>query len=176
MGVMYKPCFLIVWLLGLMSGADAMANQASVGPGGPPKSYRIEDVTVRVQIQATRGLPMRQVILSGNTTGTLERDQQKLSFAFPSKDLLAVVNTLYRMRFFNLQDSPGVRYSVFLKDDGMVTTQALKMNDVGDTRVCFSAGKYEKCVSYVGDGPAELQDIVRDVFTQAERLAGVPAK
>jgi hypothetical protein len=152
-----------------------MANQTGVGPAGPPLSYRIEDVAVRVQIQATRGLPVRQVTLSGNATGTLERGQQKSSFVYPSSDLLQVVNALYRIRFFNLQDSQEVRYSVFLKD-GMVTTQALKMNDVGPTRVCFSAGKYEKCVSFVGDGPSELQEIVRDVFAQAERLAGVPAR
>ena len=117
-----------------------------------------------------------QITLSGNGTGTLERDQQTSSFAYPSKDLLLVVNALYRIRFFSLQDDAGVSYSVFLRDDGMVVTQALKMSDVGSTRVCFSAGSYQKCVTYVGDGPAELNDIVRTVVAQAERRAGVPAK
>lgn len=153
-----------------------MANQTSVSLDGPPKSYPIDDVAVRIHIQSARGLPMPQVTLSGNGTGTLERDQQTSSFAYPSKDLLLVVNALYRIRFFSLQDDPGVTYSVFLRDDGMVVTQALKMSDVGSTRVCFSAGNYEKCVSYVGEGPAELNDIVRTVVAQAERLAGVPAR
>ncbi|WP_323034209.1 hypothetical protein [Pararhodobacter sp.] len=153
-----------------------MANQSSVSLDGPPKSYPIEDVAVRVHIQGARGLAMPQITLNGNGTGTLERDQQTSSFAYPSKDLLVLMNALYRIHFFGLQDDPGVTYSIFLRDDGMVVTQALKMSDVGSTRVCFSAGSYEKCVTYVGDGPAELSDIVRTVVTQAERLAGVPAK
>lgn len=175
-GAMYKSCILIMSLVGLLSGAGAMANQSSVSLEGPPKSYAIDDVSVRVHIQGARGLAMPQVTLNGNGTGTLERDQQTSSFAYPSKDLLRVVNALYRIRFFGLHDDPGVTYSVLLRDDGMVVTQALKMSDVGSTRVCFSVGSYEKCVSYVGDGPAELNDIVRTVVAQAERLAGVPAR
>ena len=176
MGAMYKTTFKLAWLLVLLSGAGAMANQAGVGPGEPPKSYRIEDVAVRVQIQGARGLPEQRVALNGNTSGTLERGQKNSSFVYPTSDLMAVVNALYRIRFFAIPDSTGVRYSVFLNSDGMVVTQALKMNDIGQTRVCFAAGSYEKCVSYVGDGPTELNDIVRNVFVQAERLATVPAK
>ena len=103
-----------------------MANQSSVSLDGPPKSYPIDDVSVRVHIQGARGSARPQVTLNGNGTGTLQRDQQSSSFAYSPKDLLQVVNALYGIRFFGLQDDPGVTYSVFLRDDGMVVTQALK--------------------------------------------------
>lgn len=152
-----------------------MAAESSVGHRGPPKSYRLDEVSVRIQTQGSRGVPVRRITLNGTGTGTLERDQQKSSFAYSSKDLLVGVNALYAMRFFTMPDDYFVTFSVFLKDDGSIGTQAMNLSDTGSTQVCFVAGSFEKCVAYGAHGPQELADFVQRVVAQTGQTAG-PAK
>src|ERR1019366_940403 len=116
----------------------AMAADPTLGAGGPPMTYRLDQVTVLVTRHPGPASRIRRVSLSGTGSATLERDGLSLPFRYPAKDLLALLNDLYKLRFFELPADYSGRYSVFLKDDGSVATKALRMSDVPGTSVCFT--------------------------------------
>ena len=157
------------------AGAAAMAAERNAAADGPPRTYRLDEVTVRVQRQFGHGQPMGQLILPGQGQAMLQSGERKRLFDHPATDHLNVLNGLYRMRFFDMPAQLRAPLSVFLKDDGMVGTQALKMADAGSTSVCFSLPGYQKCVRYDGTGPRELDDFVERLFADAEQRARIAA-
>ncbi len=156
---------------GCLTGACAMPTQKSLAVDGPPLTFRIEAVSVHLTRQpGSAAFPIRRVNLSGTSSASLERDGQTLPFRYAPKDLLILLNEFYKIRFFDLPTNTTARYSVFLKEDGSVVTSTLRMADAASTRVCFAVATYEKCVTYAGETPRELDDIVRRVFSDADRL------
>jgi hypothetical protein len=149
----------------------AMSAEHNPEPGGPPLAYRIDDVHIRlIRHPGNAAFPVQQVSLSGSGRATLERDGKILPFIYQVKNLLALMNELYRIRFFDMPNDYTNRYSVFLKDGGTVETTALHMLDGGGMRVCFTVASYEKCVNYGDEGPSELEDIARRIFFEADVL------
>ncbi len=151
--------------------ANAMSAERTLGPGGPPLAYQLDEVSVRVQRQFGHGRPTQLISLIGKGSATLERGAHKQVFDYPAKDLLAVLNELYKIQFFEMPATMRPKYSVFLKNDGSIGTQASHMSDAGSTKFCFTLPGYEKCVSYGADGPRELEDLVRRLFAEADKLA-----
>jgi hypothetical protein len=153
------------------TGAVPMAAETSLGVGGPPLAYRIDEVSVSLTRQpGNPALPIRRVILSGAGSATLERDGKNIQFPYERKDLLALLNALYKIRFFDLPTQYNTQYSVFLKDDGTVGTAAVRMSDSGSTNICFSVTGYKKCVTYGPgtSGPLELENIAKRIFSDAD--------
>lgn len=152
-------------------GTMSMATERSLGADGPPLAYRIDEVSVRLtRHPGNPAFPIRQVILSGAGRATLEHDGKSVQLPYGSKDLLTLLNELYKIRFFDLPSQYNTQYSVFLKDDGTVGTAALRMPDSGSTSICFAVTGYEKCVTYSSDGPLELETIAKRIFSDADRL------
>lgn len=150
-----------------------MAADRTLGPNGPPLAYRIDEVTLRLtRHPGNFAFPIRRVSLSGTGSASLESDGQSVQFPYATKDLLVLLNELYRIRFFDLPEKYTTRYSIFLKDDGIVGTSALRMTDAGSTSICFLVAEYEKCVIYGRDGPFELENIAKRIFADTEGLAG----
>lgn len=147
------------------------AAEPSFGAGGPPLVYRIDEVSVRLtRHSGNPALPIRRVILSGAGSATLERDGKEVQFPYGKKDLLALLNALYKIRFFDLPTQYSTQYSVFMKDDETVGTAALRMSDSGSTNICFAVTGYEKCVTYGPNahGPLELENIAKRIFSDAD--------
>lgn len=141
----------------------------SLGPGGPPLTYRMDEVRIRLtRHPGNTAFPVQRISLSGSGSATVERDGKIMPFIYPVKKLLVLMNGLYRIRFFDMPDDYTNRYSVVLKDEGIVETAALHMLDARGTRICFSAASYEKCVNYGDEGPSELDDIARQIFSEAD--------
>lgn len=158
-----------------LTGSCSMATERNPGAGGPPLAYRLDEVSIHLTRQPGHGFPIRRVSLSGTGSATLERDKQNLPFRYESRELLALLNEFYRVRFFDLPTNYRARYSVFLKDDGTVGTEVLKMSDASSTSICFAVPSYEKCVTYSTEGPAELEKLAQRVFSEAEQLV-IPKK
>jgi hypothetical protein len=157
--------------LSCLTGASAMATQPSPGTAKLPQSYRLDDVSVHIARQPGRGVfPVRSVSLSGRGTATIEQDGKQRPFHFASKNMLALLNDLYKVRFFDLPTNYMARYSVILKDDGLIRTSQSRVLDASSTRVCFSVPTYEKCVTYGSEGHHDLEDITARVFAEAEKL------
>lgn len=154
------------------TGAMSTAAEPSLGASGPPLAYRIDEVSVRLtRHSGNPALPIRRVILSGAGSATLERDGKEVQFPYEKKDLLALLNALYKIRFFDLPTQYSTQYSVFMKDDETVGTAALRMSDSGSTNICFAVTGYEKCVTYGPNthGPLELENIAKRIFSDADR-------
>jgi hypothetical protein len=143
----------------------------TLGPGGPPLTYPIDDVHIRLtRHPGNAAFPVQRVSLSGSGRATLEQDGKIMPFTYQVKKLLVLMNEFYRIRFFDMPNDYTNRYSVFLKDEGTVETSALHMLDAGGMQICFTAASYEKCVNYGDEGPSELKDIARRIFTEADAL------
>lgn len=146
-----------------------MAEQPRLESAGPPRTYRLDEVSIQLTRQYGHGLPLQRVSLAGAGQATLERDGQRLPFHYPAKDLLALLNEAYRIRFFDLPASYTTRYSVFLKDDGTVGTSALRMQDTLSTSLCLTVAGYEKCIIFGNHGPRELEELANRIYSEAER-------
>jgi hypothetical protein len=156
-----------------LTGSYSMATERNPGASTVPGTYRLDEVGVRITQSPGRAASTKNQILklSGSGEGTLERNSQTVSFRYESKALLALLNDLYRIRFFDLPANYSVGRSVVLKDDGTVGTQFLKMTDAPSTSVCFSLPVYEKCVTYGSNGPQELESVVRRLWDEADQWA-----
>lgn len=151
-----------------------MAAKPSLETGKPPHTYRLDEVSLRLTRQPGNGaFPVRRVNLSGAGAATLERDGRKLPFHYAPKDLLALLNELYKIRFFDLPTNYRTRYSLFLKEDGSVGTSALRLSDESSTSVCIAVAAYEKCVTYGSEAPYELEHLAKRIFSEADRLVNV---
>ena len=161
---------IIIACVGMPAAMSAeSAVTGSLGPGGPPLTYPVDDVHIRLtRHPGNTAFPVQRVSLSGSGKAILERDGKIMPFTYPVKKLLALMNEFYRIRFFHMPDDYTNRYSVFLKDGGMVQTGALHTLDTGGMRICFTAASYEKCVNYGDEGPSELKDIARRIFSGAD--------
>ncbi|SEN21683.1 hypothetical protein SAMN05216404_103118 [Nitrosospira multiformis] len=147
-----------------------MAAERTLGPDGPPLAYPIQEVNLHLIRQAgNAAFPVQRISLSGKGSATFERGNELLQVAYPTAELIDLLNELYKIRFFELPSQYTTRYSVFLKEDGMIATSALRMMDTGSTRICFAVTGYEKCITYGRDGPHDLENIVNRVFDDIEK-------
>lgn len=159
-------------LLVINAGATMAAEQGA----RPPAHYRIEDVTVRVLYQpGMRKVPLQRVTLPGSGDATLERDGAVSPFRYPAKQLMGVLDALYRIHFFEMPASYTAQRSVVLRDDGTVSVQVRQMKDAPSTSLCVTIGAFEKCVTYAAAAPAELKAVERSIFAEATRLAAAGA-
>jgi hypothetical protein len=161
-------CVLIA--ISCLSGTEsAMAAERTPDPSGPPSTYHIDSVSIRLALHPGRGgKSVQSLSLSGNGEATVKRDGKLLQFPYPRDDFLNLLNEFYRIRFFDLPKTYAIRYSMFLKEDGMVAMSALKMPDVPSTQVCIVIEEYEKCVMFGRDGPSELKSIAQTLLEVIE--------
>lgn len=146
-------------------------------PAGPPLSYRLDTVELRLQRQPGHGQPKLALVVAGAGSATLEsgRPASARGFTLPADEVLALLNGLYRLRFFDLPAALRARQSVLLMPDGAIATQVTNRIDTASTTVCVALPGFEKCVRYAeGDGPPELEGWVQAAFADAQRRA-VPA-
>jgi hypothetical protein len=161
------------WLLaGLfcLMGSSVMASQTILELGGVPVEYRLDEVSIRLSREHGHGFSPQRVMLAGTGQAMLERGGQNLPFHYPNADLMALLNELYRIRFFTMPTSYTTQYSIFLKDDGTVSTSILRMQDASSTTLCFAVADFEKCVSFSLDGPRELDELAKRIFSEADAM------
>ncbi|WP_227869182.1 hypothetical protein [Nitrosospira lacus] len=167
-GLLAAILLIVIACLGMTM---SIAAERSLGPGGPPLTYGIDEVRIRlIRHPGNAALPAQRVSLSGSGSATLEQDGKTLSFTYEVTDLLAVINALYKIRFFDLPGDYTNQYSVFLKDGKTVETTALRMLDVNVMNICFTVAGYEKCVSYSDGQLPDLENIAKRIFSGANEL------
>ena len=160
----------IILLLGQTTNVPMAAADTTPVRAWPPFDYRLDNAIVRVQLLPAHGLPQQTLTLPGAGLASFIRDGATVRFTPPANELLATINELYRMRFFDLPDRLLPTRSMFVKQDGALGTQAMKMHDALTTRVCFALPKFEKCVTYEADPPLELERLVQRLLADARQL------
>ncbi len=157
--------------LALFFTNDSIAMDASL-KAGPPLSYNIEEVRVNLTRRpGNPSFPILRLIFSGSGNATLERDGRSVPLGYSRRDLLDILNQLYKIRFFELPENYTTEYSVFLDNNDTVQTTGLRLSDFESTTVCFAVPTYKKCVTYSHKGPAELENFVKQVFSDADKFA-----
>ncbi|MBT0959895.1 hypothetical protein [Denitromonas iodatirespirans] len=166
-----RPWLAGLWVGWAMLAGSAMAAEATVGPGGPPVSYRLDSVRLVVAHAPGRvaGAPARRLALSGGGPARLVVGEAAHTFAYPADALLSALNGLYRLHFFALPPDLTRRPSVFLKDDGSIGTSLLRLADRPVTTLCVYLADYEKCVRFTDDGPEALRALVNQLDADADR-------
>ena len=157
-----------------LGASNAVAAASAAEAGRPPATFRSDDVSFSIVWQPGHGpsLPALRIALSGKGSGTLQRGKDKSSFTYSGDDLFAVLNELYRIRYFDLPNDYTQNTSIFRREDGTLGTQSLRASDLSTTRVCLTIAAYEKCVTYAKDGPAELEQLVRRLIADVEQRTG----
>lgn len=162
---------LLAALPALLGPLVAMAAERTP-PAGPPTSYRLDAIKLRLQRQPGQGQPKLSLVVADAGNATLESGRPPITvgFTLPADDVLALLSGLYRLRFFDLPAVLRARPSVFLMPDGAVGTQIANRMDTTSCMVCITLPGYEKCVRYAeGDGPPDLEAWVQAAFATAQR-------
>ncbi len=155
----------------LAAGDAAQQDQAMTAAA--PSRFRADELGLRLSRQnGNAAYAPRVVSLPGTGDATLEADGRKLPFRFESRDRVALLNELYRIRFFDLPTQYSTRPSARLSDDGSVDTIRRQLSDANVNSVCVSIAAFERCVHYGSEAPLELDRLAQRVFAQAEVLAG----
>lgn len=163
---------LLVAAAGALPGAAPADSAPAAGAGWPPAVFRLDELRLDVRREPAHGLPPQRVALGGDGTGSLERGGARRAFRIDREGVAGLVDALYRLRFFDLPAQLLPTRSVFLREDGSVGTQALRLHDAVTTTVCFVLPAYRKCVAYQADPPAELEAFVQRLLSAAEGQAG----
>ena len=149
-----------------------MAAEPHTSHPGPPAAYRLDQVRVLVQRQFGHGQPGQTLKLLGPGSASFDADRRVSTITFDNKAVMALINGLYRLRFFDLPDDIGPLPSAVLKPDGTVGLMVTKVSDFTAVKVCFLAAGREKCVHYQqGAGPRELEDWVQGLLSDSARRA-----
>ncbi|WP_166424482.1 hypothetical protein [Paraglaciecola sp. 20A4] len=165
---------LILFLTNLLlsMSVTSMASETNHEIGGLPLTYQLSEVSISLTRHATAraGSTINRVSILGSGNATLEHGGKAIPFAYPSEEKVKLLNALYKIRYFNLPARLNIKYSVFLKEDGSIGTNVLRMSDAASTTICFNIPDYEKCVTYGSDGPVELEILTQAQFDKAELL------
>lgn len=159
----------------LTAGTNAMAtdgigNNRSPVNNFPPNKYLLSDLEIKFTRHAgmIKGSTKKQIIISGNGSSIIELKGKEQPFKYSSTEIVSLINSFYKIRFFDLPTHYNTSFSVFLNNDGSVGTKALRMMDSANTTICFSLPNFEKCVTYSKDKPFELENIIQTIFEGTE--------
>lgn len=155
----------------LFAGTNCMASgvlnkKHSSTNNFPPNKYELNEVEIKFTRHAgmIKGATRKQITVAGNGSSTIELNGKEHSLNYSSTELVTLINSLYKIRFFDLPTRYNLNYTVSLNDDGSLTTNALNMLDSTNTTACFSLSNFEKCVTYSNDKPYELENIIQSIF------------
>lgn len=158
-----------------MCAAGAVWGSAAMAADKPPRTYRLDEAELQIDRMPAHGLPKQRLLLVSQRESRLETGGKAVPFQLPPQELLAAINALHGIRFFQMPASFGPRTRVALGEDGTVITQVLAMADTLSTTVCFTVPGYRKCVTYRADPPPGLEELVQRLFADATHRAGVDA-
>lgn len=146
---------------------------SSTGPQAmsplPPADFRMADLRLTLTRQTGAiAQPMQRLAVSGAGEATFTLGSTSKGFAFSADELLATLNTLLVIKFFDMPTDYSARRSYFIRDNGQVGTQMLKLPDLPNTQVCFALPSFQKCVNYdEQQAPVALEGWVQRLFNEA---------
>jgi hypothetical protein len=164
---------LLAGLIGA-TATRAMAEEGKVGPNVMPYNFRVDELSIRLSRQtANTAYSPWEIHLSGTDGGSLTYDGKLRSFPYSANKIVALLNALYEIHFFDLPSEYASQPRARLNDDGGVSLDKILWTDEGSNRLCVKVASYEKCVRYGGNEmPPELDRIFQGIFADAPHLAG----
>lgn len=150
-----------------------MAGESGVGPTTMPRTFDVGALSIHLSRQAGNAAHVPwEVRLSGAGGGSLTHDGKQRPFPYAAKDVVALLNTLYEIRFFDLPPRYSSHDVAQLRGDGTVNVVERSVSSATGNSVCVTVATFGKCVRYGTQAPLELDRVFRHVFADAQRLAG----
>ena len=144
-----------------------MASGDTVVQANLPLQYPLAQVSISIDHQTGRGIPGGyRIAIEGSGNGSYRSDSTETlqtDLAISSNTLLSLLNEFYRIHFFELADTYGVKKQMVLLDKATLATIATKMPDSGSKRLCIQLADYKKCVTIVDDQPAEAARLAQKI-------------
>ena len=158
-------------LLGLIaiSGAAPLAAEPLARADAMPQTFRIDALRIRLSRQV--GNARWQVQLSGVDGGSLTQGGKPRQFPYTAHDLVALLNALYEVHFFEMPSHYAAHAAVELRADGTVNMVGVDSTNATGNGVCVSVASFEKCVRWGNRAPVELDRIAERALVEAQRLA-----
>ena len=166
---------LIVSLIGLLIGLIALTASAPLAAepltmaDAMPQTFRIDALSIRLSRQVCNA-PW-QFRLSGADAGSLTQGGKQRPFPYPAKNLVALLNALYEVHFFDMPSRYATHVAAQLMADGTVSMVGVDSTNATGNGVCVSVASFEKCVRWGNRAPVELERIAQRAFAEAQRLA-----
>jgi hypothetical protein len=151
--------------------AAAMAGEVTSGAHGMPPSFPVSVLSIEVSRQTGNAAyaPLR-VHLSGADGGSLGKAGTQQSFPYPPGELVALLNALFELHFFDLPSRYANRPAAQLNADGSVSLNMMESSSSTANSVCVRVASFEKCVRYGNAAPLEIERLVSRVVADAQRL------
>lgn len=158
-------------LFGLIAigGGAPLAAEALPKADAMPQTFRIDALSIRLSRQINNA-PW-QVQLSGLDGGSLTQGGQQRPFPYPAKELVALLNALYEVHFFDMPSRYAAHAAAQLGADGTVSMAGVDSSNATGNGVCVRVVSFEKCVRWGNRAPVELDRIAQRAFAEAQRLA-----
>ena len=139
---------------------------------GPPATYKLADVTIRIErgYHAYTTKYEDSVTLSGTGTCDVKQNDSgtklKKEFRLDRHIVQALLRELYDLHFFDLKDSYTTRPQLVFDDDGGVETRVSIINHQFETQVTVSIGAFSKSIRFDAHGlpPEELKRFADRVY------------
>lgn len=151
----------------MMLGMSLISNNLSANPhlSRLPAQYPLKKITISILHQPGAGVPGGyHITLSGDGNSFYSQNsKEKQALNVPNETLLELVNDFYKIHFFELPDTYGVKKQVVLKNNNTVATVVTKQVNVSSKKLCIQLRTYKKCVTIVDNQPVEAAELVKKI-------------
>ena len=160
---------LALGLSGTAAAAEALHSAAAL-----PHSFAVRDLSIELSRQDGNAVHKPwQVRLSGAGTGSLSHDGRQWQLTTAPKDVVAVLNRLLELHFFDMPASTSSRAFAQLLDDGSVRLIERSQTSANGNGLCVRIASFERCVRFGPSAPVELAQLFERVIAETQRQAGL---
>lgn len=136
-----------------------------------PQAFAVGELSIRMSRQAgNAAYKPWEVQLPGAGGGSLSHDGKQWPLAYASKDVVALLNALFEIHFFDLPARYSSQGAAQMLSDGSVRLIEKSASSSSGNSVCVRIAAFERCVRYGSRAPFELDRIVQRVFADAQRV------
>jgi hypothetical protein len=161
---------LYITRLGSVSSQPVYLINKFAAVADPPDVYPLAEVVI--SLRRARPCPGYTVAIHGDGRVVYEGGQcggtiMPTEWKIDSKRVVELLNHIYQIRFFRMEDEYGTREGVIAKD-GMVEVHSLTLVPPDGPAITVRIGEYEKRVGAYGYSPQELVALSRMIDELAE--------
>ncbi len=172
-------CRFVCLVVSLFAAIIAPSMAGTVKPDSTaamPQAFAAGELSIRLSRQAgNAAYKPWEVQLSGAGGGTLSHDGKQWALAYAPKDVVALLNALFEIHFFDLPTQYSTQGVAQLLDDGSVRLIEKSTSNARSNSVCVRIAAFERCVRFGSRAPLELDRIFQRIFADAQRAANQPA-
>jgi len=154
----------------------AVAAAEALNPAAAlPQDFAVRDLSIDLSRQNGNAAhkPWR-VFLSGAGGGSLSHDGRQWPLTTAPQAVVALLNRLLELRFFEMPAAASSRVFAQLLDDGTVRLVEHSQTSASASSLCVHVATVERCARFGPNAPVEWLQLFERVIADAQRQAGLP--